>query len=79
MLTNDPNIAKDLVKLLICPLCNALCEIVITENSETTCIACGKNFSTTDDANTVIVAEDHLLKNYQKLTKDDLSAYIENE
>ena len=68
MLTNDPNLSEDLVKLLICPLCNSLCEIGINKDSDANCVACGKTFSATDTS-TIIVAEEHLLKNYQKLTK----------
>ena len=78
MLTNTPNLEEDLTKLLICPLCNALCEIVSEKNLEATCIACGKTFSTVD-ANTILVTNEHLLKKYQKLTNDVLTAYIENE
>ena len=78
MLNNDPDLAKKLTKLLICPLCNALCEIDSNKQSETTCIACGKTFSS-DDANTILLTKEHLLKNYQKLTKDIWTSYIEIE
>ena len=78
MLINDPNLSEDLTKLLICPLCNALCEIFSSENSETICIACGKTFSITG-ANTIIIPKEHLIKNYQKLTNDIYTSYIENE
>ena len=78
MLNNAPNLPEDLTKLLICPLCNALCEIVIDEDSEAFCMACGKTFSTID-ANTVLVTKEHLLKNYQKLSKDIWTSYIEIE
>ena len=77
MLNNDPNLAENLTKLLICPLCNALCENVSNEIYEVTCIACGKTFSATG-ANTIIIEEEHLTKNYQKLTKNLCTSYISN-
>ena len=78
MLNNDPNLAKNLTKLLICPLCSALCEIISNKDFESTCIACGKTFSS-EDANTILVTKEHLLKNYQKLTEDIWTSYIEIE
>ena len=78
MLNNDPNLAEELTKLLVCPLCNALCEIIIDKDSKTTCVACGKIFPVAD-TDTIIIAQEHLIKNYQKLTNDIYTSYIENE
>ena len=78
MLINDPNLSEDLTKLVVCPLCTALCEIIFDEHKETTCVACGKIFEVSE-SNTIIITKEHLIKNYQKLTNDIYTSYIEND
>ena len=78
MLHNKPNSNPDFIELLVCPLCNALCEEGLDEDFQVTCAACGHTLHG-KKAGTMVLSKEYLLQNYHKLSTGAWVAYVSND